>query len=309
MWEDLKWRFQYGGMVSRLIMINVAVFLAVNAAAVIGFLITGDIHHIDAFVRWFQLPADLRTFGRQFWSIFTHMFLHQDIMHILFNMLWLYWFGTIFKNYLGESRVLPVYILGGLCGGILLMAAYNIFPALDPTYAYALGASAAVMAIVLAAAATVPEHSIHLIFLGPVKLKWIAAVVVVIDFISIPGGNSGGHIAHLGGALFGYLYAVQYKKGNDLSRPFYSVVDSVRNFFDFSSKSSKKSRPGRSKVRMAFSNKEKAAAVKTPSAKSPEDFNGDKQERIDEILDKISRSGYDSLSKEEKAFLFQMSKE
>ena len=307
-WEDLKWRFQFGGMVARLIMINVSIFLILNIAIVISFLVTNNTNVIDPVIAWLELPADLRRLGRQFWTLFTHMFLHVDLLHVLFNMLWLYWFGNIFKNYIGESRILPVYIMGGLSGGLIFILAYNIFPAFDPAVALALGASAAVMAIVVATATTVPEHSIHLLFLGPVKLKWIAAVVVILDFISIPQSNAGGHFAHLGGALFGFLYATQYRSGNDLSRPFYKISDGIRSFFDFSSKPKKPKRKRKSKVRMAYRNDD-IISVEQTTKKPVDDYAGNKQERIDEILDKISRSGYDSLSKDEKAFLFKMSKE
>lgn len=308
-WEDIKWKYRYGGDITRLILINIAVFVAVNIAVVITFLFTGDFHFLDKYILYLSVPADLRTLGRQPWSIVTSMFLHQGIWHILINMLWLYWFGVIFKDFLGESRIVPVYIMGGLFGALIFILAFNIFPALDPTHAFALGASAAVMAIVIAAAATVPDFSVHLIFLGPVKLKWIALFVVVMDLVSIPTSNTGGHIAHLGGSLFGLIYAMQFRNGNDWSKGYYVIWDGLKNFFDFSSRKRSGGR-SRSKVRMAHKNETAARTTANGGAATPrEKVPSDKQAKIDEILDKISRSGYESLSKEEKEFLFKMSKE
>ncbi len=315
-WDEIKWRYQTGGVLTRLIMINIGVFLAINIIRVTFMLMSpsnGELSNVlryERIIQYIMVPSNPKILIRQFWSIFTHMFAHEGLLHILFNMLWMYWFGVIFKQFIGESKLLPTYILGGLTGALFFILAYNIFPAFSSLDSgYAIGASAAVTAIVVATAVMVPNYTMHLLFIGPVQLKWIAAVVVILDFISIPNGNAGGQIAHLGGAFYGFIYVTQYRNGNDLSKPFYAIWDGIRNFFDFSSKQQKKKK---SKVKMAYKNDEKIRENrKSSSNKSTSNTQSakEKQEKIDEILDKIGRSGYPSLTDEEKAFLFKYSKE
>lgn len=311
--NDLKFRYQTGGILTRLIMINVAVFLVVNIVRVVLMLMTknGDVVSADStyqiIIQYFKLPSDPLLLVKHFWTIITHMFTHEGFFHMLFNMLWLYWFGIIFNQFVGESKLLPLYILGGLAGAFLYIFAYNVFPVFEGVPGQALGASAAVSAIIVATATMVPNHSMRFIFIGDVKLVWIAAFVVILDFVSIPNGNPGGKIAHLGGAAFGFLYIMQYKNGSDWSKPFYSVWDGFRNFFDFSSKPNVKRK---SKVKMAYKNDEKIKQNQTTKRKEGGQFTSKaKQEKIDDILDKIGKSGYPSLTEEEKAFLFQYSRE
>lgn len=304
-WEDIKWRYRYGGMLTRLIMINVAIFLVVKLLILIADWGMGTGIGNLVFEQ-LTISTDPAQLLKKPWSVVTHMFLHVGFFHLLFNMLILYWFGLIFTEYIGESRLLPVYIMGSIFGVAIYMLLYNVLPVFGGMTGMAWGASVAVMAVVLTISTIIPNYTMHLLFFGPVQIKWIALVLIIIDLLTIPEGNSGGHIAHLGGALFGYLYAVQYRNGNDLSRTFYGLFDGIRNFFDFSKKPKTRSSRSRSRVRMAYRNEEKS---RTGSTAANENFEGDKQEKIDEILDKISRSGYDSLSKEEKAFLFKMSKE
>jgi membrane associated rhomboid family serine protease len=312
-WDEIKWKYQTGGILTRLIMINIAVFLVINVVKVFFVLMSGQgevvsngarFQHI---LQYIMIPSAPKLILRQFWSVITHMFAHEGVLHILFNMLWLYWFGVIFKQFIGESKILPTYILGGLMGAAFFVLAYNIFPAFKGIPGYAIGASAAVTAIVVATATMVPNYSLNLLFIGTVQLKWIALVVVVLDFISIPNGNAGGQIAHLGGAFYGFIYTVQYKNGNDFARPFYTLWDGIVNFFNFSSKS-KSNLNKRSKVKMAYKNDEKIRNSNQSATKTTAP-DKDKQEKIDEILDKIGRSGYPSLTEEEKAFLFRYSKE
>jgi len=299
--DDLKYRYRYGGMITRLIMINISMFLIIKITVLIADWMLGTGLGAE-FFRSLTVSSDISALAKKPWSLITHMFTHEGFFHILFNMLILYWFGVIFKDFIGETRVVPVYILGALAGIGLYLLAYNTFPALQGQAGIAFGASAGVMAILIAASTMTPNFTMHLLFLGPVQLKWIAIAMVVIDVLSIPENNTGGHIAHLGGALFGFVFALQYKQGHDWTKPFYTAWDGIKNFFDFSSKKNKKS-----KVRMAYKNKEKTRAKATTAKTEKTDSN--KQEKIDSILDKISQSGYDSLSAEEKAFLFKMSKE
>jgi membrane associated rhomboid family serine protease len=209
------------------------------------------------------------------------MFLHVQFFHILFNMLWLYWFGEIFVLYLGDKKVLPLYIIGGLSGALIYILAYNLLPVFKPVVeiSYMLGASASIFAIVFAAATLNPDHEIGLILIGAVKIKYIALVSLLLDVITIPYSNAGGYIAHVGGALSGFLFIKALRSGWDVTAIFRR----------------------KTKVKVAY----KSAAAK--SASGPARGKGE-QEKVDEILDKIARSGYESLTKEEKDFLFHYSK-
>jgi len=302
-WDDVRYELSSGNIIFQLIFINVLVFFAINLVNVAGFLAEDGSLGSS---RWFlkvkeliSLPADVKLLIKRPWTLITHMFAHYRIFHILFNMLWLYWFGKIVVEFIGNKKILPLYILGGLSGAALLILSYNIFPGLKANMplVQALGASAGVLAIIVAAATIVPNYTVFLLLLGPVKIKWIAVVLVVIDLISIPEQNSGGHIAHLGGALFGFIYIRQLQAGTDLASPFIAVYERVVMLFG--GKSTPKSKPMQRATVPPGSRKQKKVQEENP----------DKQARIDAILDKISRSGYDSLSKEEKEFLFKVSKE
>ncbi len=198
-----------------LIAINVAVFLVINVPAVIEGLVmrssTIQYYTFD----YLALPAYLPKLATRFWTPLTYMFMHSGIFHILFNMLWLYWMGQIFEEFLGNKRILGLYLLGGFAGAALYIVSYNIFPAFTESGALltssAVGASASVMAIIVAAATIVPDYTISLMFIGPVKLKWLVLFYVIIDFLSITGPNAGGEIAHLGGALVGFYMLNNYK--------------------------------------------------------------------------------------------------
>ncbi|MFI5138462.1 MAG: rhomboid family intramembrane serine protease, partial [Sphingobacteriales bacterium] len=227
------------------------------------------------------LPASLPKLLTHFWTPVTYMFMHADIWHILFNMLWFYWFGQIFEEYLGKKRTLGLYFMGGLAGAFLFIFSYNVFPFFTHTNEAAtnvlLGASASVMAIMVATATLLPDYTIPLILIGPVKLKWLVLFFIALDFLGITGLNAGGELAHLGGALTGFLYIKQLQKGNDW-------IGNIAKLF--------KPKP---KLKVVSNNTSKRT-VSLP-----------RQEEIDLILDKISQSGYDSLSKQEKEILFRAS--
>jgi membrane associated rhomboid family serine protease len=288
--EEIKRTFKQGSTLIKLIYINLGVFILIGLIKVMGFLF-GFSGIADVFVRFFAVPADLGTLITHPWTIFTYMFLHEGLWHILFNLLWLYVFGRIFLMYLNEKRLLSVYLVGGLAGAALYILAFNVFPVFQPQVpaSVALGASASVMAIVIAISVYVPDYSINLLFIGPVKLKYIAFVAILLDVLSIAGSNAGGHIAHLGGALFGYLYIAQYRKGRNITRGFDRMMDSLFALF--------KPRP---KFRVTH---------KRP--KTDIEYNKEKNKdraRMDKILEKISKHGYDSLTKEEKEILFRQGK-
>ena len=282
-WGDIKYQFRYGNMVVKLIFVNVAVFIFFGLLNLIGFIAQSNVAY-DFLRGHLELWASLHMLIRQPWTVFSYMFMHDGILHILFNMLWLYWFGEIFVLYLGDKKVLPLYIIGGLGGALVYLLSYNLLPVFKPMVEYStlVGASASILAIVFAAATINPDHEISLILIGPVKIKYIALFSLLLDVINIPFGNAGGYLAHVGGALTGYLYIKGLQGGFD-------PAGSIVNFF--------KRKP---KVKVGYKNSD--GKVAAPSRSKGE------QEKVDEILDKIARSGYDSLSKEERDFLFNYSK-
>jgi len=286
--NNLKQEFKQGTTLNKLIYINVGVFLLFSILGVFSFMFQFNIH---PFLERLYLPADNIILLTQPWAFVTYMFLHNDFLHLLFNMIWLHFAGKIFLQYLNPKQLLSTYILGGISGGILFIIAYNYVPALTiyTQNAQALGASASVLAIVVAIATYSPNYSVRFPFIGIIKLKHIAIVCVILDVLSIPQGNAGGHIAHLGGALFGYFYIKQLKKGNDISNGFSNFLNKLVN--TFKTKSKLKTVHKRSKSDKQF-NKEKT----------------EQQKAVDLVLEKISKSGYESLSKEEKATLFSASK-
>ena len=292
-WGDIKQTFKQGSIITRLIYINIAVFLMVRIIMVIFSLFKVDLQ----LLQWLALPSDIATLASRPWTLITYMFLHYDFIHILFNLLWLYWFGKIFLMYFDEKKLLGTYFMGGLCGGILYIAAYNIFPAFESIAqsGILLGASASIIAIVIASAVYAPNYSVHLFpisaLFGPVKIIWIAAISVLIYFIGITGTNGGGNIAHLGGAFWGFLYMSQLKKGNDFMGQFNNWLFNIEKLF-------KK----RGKMRVTYRRN-------TTPKMSDWEYNKKKKaekENINEILDKISKTGYDSLTKREKEILFKM---
>ena len=280
---DIKYQFRYGNMVVKLIFVNIAVFVFINLLNLIGFLAQSYTAH-NFILAHLELPASLHTLLYQPWSLLTYMFLHENLFHILSNMLWLYWFGEIFVLYLGDKKVLPLYIMGGLGGAVLYLAAYNLIPVFKPevNFSLMLGASASIFAIVFAAATINPDHEISLFLFGNVKIKYVAIVPLLLGIFTIPSGNAGGNIAHLGGALTGFLYVTSLRGGFD-------PIGSIGKIF--------KRKPA---VKVGYKNT--GTQVTQPARSKGE------QEKVDEILDKIARSGYDSLSKEERDFLFNYSK-
>ncbi|HLO92171.1 MAG TPA: rhomboid family intramembrane serine protease [Lentimicrobium sp.] len=287
---------------SRLILINIGVWFLLALVTNLTFLFSTPESGTSGLFKTMlteylqtslALPANIEVFLSKPWTIISYMFLHFDFWHILFNMLWLYWFGVIFVEYLSQRQLLATYIFGGIAGGLLYILSYNAFPVfnLAKEQAIALGASASVLAIVVAIAVYVPNYTLNLFILGPVKIKYIALITILIDVLTISKGNAGGHIAHLGGAFWGFMYIKMLPH-----------VDPSKLFSIFSNDSIKKFREARR-------HKFKVQYGKTPV--SDEDYNlqkKEKQQRIDKILDKISQSGYNSLTKEEKELLFSSSK-
>jgi membrane associated rhomboid family serine protease len=290
-WDGIKDSFKEGSTLTKLIYVNFGVFLLVKIVGVLSFLFNLGNSDVSFLVYWLSVPAATDSLLARPWTIFTYMFLHEGFLHILMNMLWLFWFGRIFLSYLDQKKLLSIYILGGLTGAATYIFAYNLFPVFESARfgSYALGASASVMAIVFATVVYAPNHFVRLMFIGPVKIKYIALFFIATDILSLPGGNAGGHIAHLGGAFYGWLFINQLRTGKDISSGFTSLFDSFLNLF--------KAR----KMKVSYKNTTKM---------NDREYNKNKkkdQERLDQILEKIAKSGYDSLNKEEKEILFKNS--
>jgi membrane associated rhomboid family serine protease len=289
--DEIKASFKTGSTLTRLIYINLGVFLLLQVSMIFLHLFNlGD--YMYQTLRWLGVPASLPTLITRPWTIITYMFVHENFLHILFNLLWLYWFGRIFLAHLSEKQLLSVYLLGGIVGALLYIASYNIFPGLiqQSQVSFAIGASAAIMAIVIAIGTLVPDHKIYIVFLGPVKIIYVALAGFILSSLIDFSVNTGGKIAHIGGAAFGYLFTLRYKNGKDFTMGFSRFIDRILYFF----------RP-RQKMRV------------THKANLNDDLEYnrvkvEKQKELDRILDKISKKGYDSLTAEEKETLFRMNK-
>jgi membrane associated rhomboid family serine protease len=288
-WDDIKKTFHSGSNLIKLIYINIGVFLLVTLAVIIGFLLSNpSISEIT--LQQLAVPASLKALLVKPWTLVTYMFTHKDIWHILFNMLWLYWFGRIFLEYLDQRKLVAVYLLGGISGAIVYILSFNIFPAFTGlvSESVAIGASASVMAIVIAIAAYVPDYSVNLFLLGRIKIKYVALAIFVLTTVMDFSVNSGGKLAHIGGAILGYLYTINLRKGHDIGKGFNRIIDFFATLF----------KP-RKKLRVTY--KKPASDYNYNKTKA------DHQAKINMILDKISKGGYDSLTKEEKDTLFNES--
>jgi len=284
--EDIKKSFREGSVLTRLIYINIGVFLLIRILHVFSFL-AGDEFLL---LNWLALPDNPQEFILKPWTLATYMFLHFNFLHILFNIIGLYWFGKLFLYRFEQDKLLGLYIMGGLAGGVLYMVAYNIIPVFQSVNSVLLGASASIFAILIALAVYEPNREIHLAFIGAVKLKYIAGIYLLLSVIGISTSNPGGNIAHIGGALWGYLYILQLRKGKDMSSGLVKFINRLAGFF----------KP-RSKIRVTH---------KQPPRDDYE-YNRQKQQKqedINRILDKIAKSGYESLTKKEKEILFRQGK-
>ena len=283
----------------QLILLNVLVFAGLIVLRTI-LTVSSASSYYPPVMRQFELSSAVPVLLRHPWTLLTYAFTHEGFFHILFNMLNLYWFGQLVREYLGDRRLVSLYVLGALAGAIIFLLSYNLLPAFQPAVGSPMiGASAAVTAIIVGAATLLPDYTFMLILIGPVKIKWIAAVVVLISLAGVNGGNPGGEIAHLGGALLGFIFIKQLQAGRDLGRPVQAVGNWFSNLFD-----------GRPAMRVSSPRQaEPVAASSASSTKKPVAATQHLQDEIDHILDKISRSGYESLSKEEKQKLFRASQQ
>ena len=282
--QNVLYKFKTLNIANKLIVINIAVFLLFFIAS---FLFNTS---NEVLMQWFVLPEEPIEVLKQPWSLFTYSFLHGGFMHILFNMIWLNFFSKFILNLFSEKRFLTVYLSGALYGGLLFVTAYNVFPVFQSKAGYLLGASASVSALMVFAATYSPNISFRF-FMVTIKLWQLAVGLFLLDLFRLGSGtNPGGMLSHIGGAVFGYLYAVQLAKGNDIGLWFEKIVASLANLFK-----TRKNTPFR-KVHKTPKNTSKK---KTTSVKD------ERQIKIDGILDKIGKSGYESLTKQEKDFLFK----
>lgn len=280
----------------QLIVINVAVFLLMGAMYV--FSTIGGVEWVyDMVSKQFTIPPKFGDFLLRPWTLVTYAFAHSltDLFHILFNMLIFYWFGKLFIEYLGNDKLIALYILGAITGGVVYLLVFNAVPYFveRSDFAGMVGASAAVYAIVTGAAVLLPNYTFYLLFLGPVRIKYIAAFYIVMSFLGSVGSNAGGNIAHLGGALIGFIYIKQLQVGVNWGGWITLTIDWIKDLFQ-----------PRPKVKVTYRKTEpkvKSKVKATAGSKAS-------QEEIDAILDKISERGYESLSSDEKEKLFNASK-
>lgn len=273
--------FRAGSALTRLIYINCGVFFAITLVSILFLLGGAKEIYYELLLEWLGVPAEPQYLLYRPWTLCTYMFTHFSFLHLLFNMLWLYWFGNFFLTVFSERQLTGVYVLGGIMGALLFILCYNTFPYFDQLSrlsSWAIGASASVMAIVFAVCIYLPQHQVYIFLLGPVKLIYLALFTAFIDFLSIGSGNAGGHIAHLGGALLGCLFAWGMRADRDCVSWITRPAEWLKKY---------RAVPRRN-MRVKYRRQE-----------------GHRPEHINEILDKISRSGYESLTREEKESLFK----
>tara|TARA_B100000003_G_C10935784_1_gene373163 strand:+ start:264 stop:1133 length:870 start_codon:yes stop_codon:yes gene_type:complete len=282
--EDFKnaWSKENNALV-KIILINVIIFIGASFIEVF-LTLSGGSNFFKLIINKLMLPASFTSFILQPWSIISYFFLHLNFTHILWNMLFLYWFGKIIQDNIGNNAVISLYVLGGIIGGLSYMALFNIIPYYENRISESLmlGASAGVFSIVAGSATLLPNYTFYLLFLGPVRIKYIALFYILLSFLDVTGSNAGGEIAHLGGALIGYLFIRQLQNGINMGEGIINIINL------FNRKKNKKEREE------TIINEEQKSDIS--------------QDEIDNILDKISESGYSSLSKKEKEKLFNASK-
>lgn len=282
--HDVKQKLRHLNVFEKLIAVNVIIFCC---AQILKYIL-----NTESSVSWFELPSELSEFIKQPWTIITYAFLHYDFLHILFNMLWLYFIGRMFINLFNTKLGLNVYFLGAISGGIIFLLGYFLLPNVFSSGDSLVGASAAVRALLIFMCAYMPNMDLRF-FTFNIKLKHVGLAVVVIDAIGLFGGNAGGNLAHFGGTILGYFYGTQLNKGKDIGKWFENIVDGIANLF----------KSNRSSLKTVHKKKGKVAGYNKDEFK---EFTNQKQ--VDIILDKISKSGYDSLTKAEKEFLFRAGK-
>jgi membrane associated rhomboid family serine protease len=295
--ERLRSLAQMRPALTYLILVNIAVWFGLEIVKLAGLLsnpagTNGEELWTEVVLSWIGVPASVQNLMLKPWTIITYMFVQKDFWHLFFNMIWLFWFGKIFMEFMPGRKIYTVYFIGGISGALAFILAYNTFPVFNDSIhiSTTIGASASVLAITIATAVLVPDYTVNFMFIGPVKIKYIAGFTVILDVLMIRSGNAGGHFAHIGGAISGVLY-ILFIRNNIAHRIGFSNIKSL--------------------LINTFSRKQLHKVHSKGRPLSDEEYNlqkAAKQKKIDHILDKISRSGYSSLSAEEKDILFNSSK-
>ena len=299
LWEDIKYRlFNNSSAVSQLLLINILAFAVVSVFRLVLFFFNLS-EAAEGIVRYLYVPGDAWLFVLRLWTPVTYQFMHTGVFHILFNMLMFFFMGNLLQDFLGSKKVWRIYLGGGIVGALVFLISYNVFPvfAKSGSLGFLVGASGSVMAITAAAATLLPNFEVLLFGVFRMKLKWLALALILIDITGIPSGNPGGGLAHLGGAFFGMMY-IFYVKG-EFGNPILKFFDSLNKIIP------KNSKPDEKKIyrEKVYSNTENRKANTRQEKRSSKP----NQDEIDAILDKISHSGYDSLTKAEKEVLFRAS--
>lgn len=287
--DDIKYKYRFGSPLVRIIIVNITVFVALIVLKLFTNLFYQQNVFSEFVFYWLGFPMQAMAFLYKPWTIITYMFIHDlsGIFHLLWNMLFLYWFGQIIEEFIGRSKTLPIYILGGI-GGALLSLVLNSVMNYSGNIPL-IGASGAVYGIMLAAVAITPNYQFNLMFIGPVSIKYIATFKILLDLLNLSElSNMGGHFCHIGGAITGYAYVYFLRQGTDLGWWIQRLSLTLSSLFQ-----------AKPKLNVVHKN------TKAPNTSA----SISKQQKLDDILDKISKSGYESLSKEEKEFLFKASKD
>lgn len=305
--DKMRAGFMRSTMLMKLIWINIAVFVLLRVIAIVS-MMGGTPGFLTQVMHEVQLPSSLPLLASRPWTVVTYMFAQYDVLHILFNMLWFYWFGILFQMVSTSKQMLALYIYGGLGGAIVFLLAYNFLPAFSFANGWLIGSSASVMSIVTATAILMPDMKMNLLFIGDVSLKWIAIATIGLVLIGVTGSNAGGEFAHIGGILVGLWYGLSMKRGVDITKPLNTVFDSVVNSWHSlaSIKFRKKRATTTEKYHYNSSNSSTSSSA-SQGTSSPAMEKEDREE-LDAILDKIKKSGYAALSSEERDRLFNVTR-
>lgn len=306
--RQMRRGFSASTMLMKIIWINIGIFVVLRLTAIAGIL-CGNPEFINTVLGYVQLPSSPLLLLTRPWTIVTYMFAQYDLMHIVFNLLWLYWFGTLFMMTATPRQLLALYLLGGLGGGLLFIAAYCGLPMFAYHFGMLIGSSASVIAIVTATAILMPDFRMNLLFIGSVSLKWIAIITIFLVLIGVTGNNAGGEIAHIGGVAVGALYAMRLMRGHDITAPFNRAFDRIANAWNsFASAIWSRNRtPGQTRP---ASGRPASAPPRPAQAERKAEPSCSRSDReiLDAILDKIKKSGYAALTPEERQRLFDVSR-
>ena len=302
--DDMRSGFARSSTLMRIVWTNIGVFVLLRIAAIVC-VFSGTPDFINSILSQIELPSTIGALLTRPWTLITYMFAQYDLLHIVFNMLWLYWFGTMFRMVCTSRQLFVLYIYGGLAGAVLFLAGYNTLPLFHGNhYGSLIGSSAAVIAIVTAVAILMPHFKMHMLFIGAVSVKWIALATIVLVLIGVTGSNAGGEIAHLGGILTGLLFALRLIKGCDITAPAARIVDRTAR----QRKTTPPNSPSSHNNPNGPSNQASATSTKSATSSTTSGLTPDERRELDTILDKIKKSGYSALTPAERDRLFNVSR-